>query len=400
MEYETFISSINELISQEKTSKQERLLQGECFNIFQIMGLASDEVHTHSSIIEELVNPNGMHGCGDVFLQLFLEQIPQLKELGFNTHTARSAVEYSVGEISTHYDEGGRIDILIEADNKAIVIENKIYAGDQPKQIYRYHKFAQGRYHSNFKLLYLTLDGKDPSQDSIHTLSDNDYICVSYKSDIKNWIEKCINQVANKPLIKATLLQYLNLINILTHQDMNNNISAQLSDLCTKPENIEAFVWMYEHYESIINRVMNERFVPQLEEVAKRNSLLFKIKKDSAKKNHQVDWINTRYMRFDFYKKTWDYFWLSFEFQSMNMKRCVWGFRYKEDDLRKQVPELKKSINDIIHGNMSDGWAVFNYMKPDDWISREIISEIYDNTLIDKIEDIIKGELPKVERFL
>lgn len=402
MNAQSFIEEINALIAQERNIRQEQLERGERFNIFQILGVTSDEVNTHSSLIAELLNPNGSHGCGDLFLRVFIEQIPQLNELNLNLTHVRTCVEYSIGELSANYDEGGRIDILIEADNKGIVIENKIYAGDQPKQLLRYHNFAQKRYRENFRLLYLTLHGKNPSVESTtNILSENDYTCISYACDIKNWLNMCIDKVGDKALLKATLEQYVNLINRLTHQDMDTQISSQLADLCTKPENIEAFVWMYENYETMINRIMNDVFVPQLEEIAQRNGLKFQIKEDCGKSNGKPDWINTRYMRFDFYKPEWKCFWLSFEFQSLNMRRCVWGFRYKSNELRGKSLDNKQAINNILHGNMSEGWAVFNYIKPDNWISKEVISKIYnEKTMMEEIEQIIKTALPQVKHLL
>jgi len=82
---------------------------------------------THSRIIGDLLDPNGTHGQGNLFL------VPFLEELGIpepNTGLWHVTVET------------GRVDILIWRnlpEKCAVIIENKSNgAGDRPNQIYRY----------------------------------------------------------------------------------------------------------------------------------------------------------------------------------------------------------------------------------------------------------------------
>lgn len=57
--------------------KYEKIAEitGENFNIFNILGLTTNEVRTHSAFIAELLNPNGSHGCKHIFLKLFIEEV-------------------------------------------------------------------------------------------------------------------------------------------------------------------------------------------------------------------------------------------------------------------------------------------------------------------------------------
>ena len=48
-------------------------LTGENFNVFSILQMESAEVKTHSAIIAELLNPQGSHSQGTLFLKLFLQ---------------------------------------------------------------------------------------------------------------------------------------------------------------------------------------------------------------------------------------------------------------------------------------------------------------------------------------
>jgi hypothetical protein len=43
------------------------------FNIFSITKIERYEVNTHSAMLSELLNPNGSHGQGAIFLKSFIE---------------------------------------------------------------------------------------------------------------------------------------------------------------------------------------------------------------------------------------------------------------------------------------------------------------------------------------
>jgi len=50
-------------------------LEGNDFNIFSILGIETKEVDTHSKFLYELLNPNGRHHQGKIFLNHFLKHI-------------------------------------------------------------------------------------------------------------------------------------------------------------------------------------------------------------------------------------------------------------------------------------------------------------------------------------
>ena len=117
-------------------------LSGQNFNIFSILQAESNEAKTHSNFIGELLNPNGSHGQGKKFLREFVKLFDIQ---GYNLDEVKVLVEYKVGSISYESIEGGRIDILIKNHkNDYIIIENKIYAHEQYKQLERYHNSIKG----------------------------------------------------------------------------------------------------------------------------------------------------------------------------------------------------------------------------------------------------------------
>lgn len=218
---------------------------GESFNIFRLLKLDSNEVRLHSALIGDLLNPLGSHKQGNVFLNLFYETLGITQLELEDSHSTDVCIEEYAGAVSKDFMSGGRIDIVIKSKNQPpIVIENKIYAGDQEKQLVRYR--AQ---YPNCKLYYLTLNGDLPSYSSIINIDGQklkeqvDYHTLSYKSDIMGWLISCRKAAVEKPLIRETLTQYINLIKHLTNQTMSDaNKKEILSTILSKPENIESAI--------------------------------------------------------------------------------------------------------------------------------------------------------------
>lgn len=220
------LSNIRQLVELDNKQKEEARKRGEHFNVFSVLRMETAEMETHSAFLASLLNPDGDHGMKDAFLESF---IAKTGCADLNLVTERCIVQVE------HFTGDGRIDILI-ADNlehKAIVIENKIYASDQDAQLKRYHNYATTNYKEGFRLLYLTLDGHDPSDDSRKGLSDTDFYCISYRNDILPWLEQCAREAYNKPLVRETINQYISLIKNLTNME-NNHFEASLNMLTSE----------------------------------------------------------------------------------------------------------------------------------------------------------------------
>ena len=212
-------------------------LTGERFNIFKVLDVSTQEVRMHSALLGELLHPKGSHGCGDVFLNYFLEQQKRKYQVyyskldGFKSGIALVKVEHHIpGGISADKTEGGRIDILVIAGNDQIIIENKIYAGDQNNQLIRYHNYDKAA-----PIFYLTLDGKSPSLTSCEDKPSGvclqegvDFVCISYKEDIIEWLQSCLKETVNLPLLRETIQQYIYLIKSLTYQTINHKMKDEI----------------------------------------------------------------------------------------------------------------------------------------------------------------------------
>ena len=227
------MEKLNFLLKEVKAirEKYEELsrLNGENFNLFDILDRRTDEVKTHSAMISELLNPKGSHGLGDEFLNLFLNLLNSLVADPNNQITIQDAketsvfVEYPIGEINENKTEGGRIDIYLTNKHFNICIENKIFADDQPFQLLRYQNFLGNK--TGKLLLYLTLEEDDPSEKSTINKEQGqdlkkktDYYCISYREHILRWLQECLKSSVSYPILRESINQYIILIKSLTNQ--------------------------------------------------------------------------------------------------------------------------------------------------------------------------------------
>lgn len=196
----------------------QRIASGEDYSVLET-AIKGNEEMMHSSVIASLLDTRGSHGQKCRFLELFLGCLPEQFK-SFDPSDARTACERYIGQKTE--DTGGRVDICIENSiGQMIVIENKIFAGDQEHQILRYVEFLRGRLRNRggveFPVLYLTPDGHSPSDDStqadgMQCRCSEDYVCISYKDVIVPWLDKCINEMQEKPHLKEHLTTYRDII--------------------------------------------------------------------------------------------------------------------------------------------------------------------------------------------
>ena len=392
MKEESIIELLNhvQLLETKRLQKvDEERKRGEWFNVFNVLGMSTDEVHTHSAFIAELLNPQGSHGCGDEFLKAFIEIIPGLEGFEIETVRAKAQVELSIGRINEDYTEGGRLDIIAYTDIHAIIIENKIYAGDKYNQLLRYHEYAESRYKNNNRILYLTLDGGSPSEGSTgkQMKEGKDYYSISYARDITNWLQRCIAIAVSKPLVRETLFQYLNLIKQLTNQTMEQNDKKELFELLTKyPEATSSILNAKDEY---IHFLYNKYVLPKIKTFAKNNNLLY----------HETEnlWTGKPYNGLYFRREDWKHYAIWIYSRSSGLVNFYDGI----STLIGVPCSMKQSKLDCMKGKSNDYWPYgFTYLKYKTW-DAQVIPDMIDkdghNPFAETIIDRVKTILEEVE---
>ncbi len=192
------------------------------FNVFSVLRSPSDEVNLHSRFLHALLNYRKPREAARGNLKDFLEHV------GIKDFEERGA---EVGR------ERDNIDILITtADKKkAVVIENKIWAIDQPEQLQKYHKKLKKQGYSDIYLLYLTPYGREPSKESV---GDLPYEALSYKAHLPPWLKRCQKRAYDEPELRESVAQYLHLVQKLTGTDFKGEYMNELRDLCLQDNNL------------------------------------------------------------------------------------------------------------------------------------------------------------------
>ncbi len=320
-----------------KKNKEMMKATGQNYNIFNILNLSSNETRLHSAFLAHLLNPKESHRLKEKPLETFLRKI----EVDFiNISSAHISVEEHIGFLNE--DTGGRIDILIKDGlGNAVIIENKIYAGDQPKQLLRYHNYGKSKT-KQFKLIYLTLEGSQPSNESTGN-QGIDFHTLSYSNNIKEWLEECIMYAARFPLVRETINQYIILINQLTNQDMNALNEKEIIDLLmSTPEAVESALTIASKTsklkETLIEKCLNSSF----KEFAQKYGFEFKV--DSE--------LNKAYRGFNFYREHWDSR-IRIEFQGNNFVGMIYGIKAKDP---KAYPSIKRERITAIFSSKYSEW--------------------------------------------
>ena len=111
MEIESILAEISEIYRKAEKNRLEKVKQGEFFNVFNTIGLRTEEVRLHSAFIAELLNPQGMHGLSSQFLEAFLKILGYPKDYLDIHKVSQDIKERFIGPVTDK--EGGRIDIII-----------------------------------------------------------------------------------------------------------------------------------------------------------------------------------------------------------------------------------------------------------------------------------------------
>ena len=367
---QALLDKILKLVETDRTLQAQRIKDGDTFNVFSILGLQSYEVRTHSAFIGELLSPTGSHGCNDKLLAAFLKSVPALADFVFNTKNAEVTLEASIGTTNKTMTEGGRIDLLIKSGNKVIVIENKIYADDQKNQMKRYQNFCQQ--YDDYRLLYLNLDGIEPSEDSIvDMVLDEDYHIISYSEDILYWLEQCKKVCKNRMLVLSSIVQYSNLIKELTNQ-MNDNTEKELMSLLSSKDNMEKTAIILDRYQKLKDKFFEEQFVKKIVSWAKRQDME----------------VTDEYVNFPFAirPKSWKNHWIVLE--SPKVRHAIQVYR-NAGKVHKQI-----QLDSLNSGSTDKVWP-FGYL----WCTETLNSneKIVNGEAYNEIKNVITSILNELE---
>ena len=273
LDIQRFFQEVASICALEQAQQEERNRKGENYNLFSILSIERYELK-HSALIANLLDPEGSHGCGDAFLRAFFELALKGTASSLESSSPDSCTEHYTGPIAG--DTGGRIDILVKSSQYGLIIENKIYAGDQDKQLIRYDNYGKEIFGADgYLLVYLTLYGYDASKESTATKSAEEvgYLRLSYAEDILRWLEQCARLAYDKPLVRESLNQYIRTIKQLTYQDMNQKNIEKIIDLAV--DHPEVVATLSSNRDAIAQGIRKKYIFAELKKYADQKGWLY-----------------------------------------------------------------------------------------------------------------------------
>ena len=188
--------------------------------------------------------------CRELFLDMLkhaCKRNPDTVKYSENIDALRTTIgDYSnwintehrlIEHVGNKVRDRGRADIWIgnsSKDNRSspsyrLIIENKIYADNQDRQLRRYFRYLIGDNRINAGLFYLCLtddqqrkEGAKKSAEPFYSESgskkdeETKYVIITYKNDIANWLKQIIELKDLEPNFKTGVEQYFNIVEQIT----------------------------------------------------------------------------------------------------------------------------------------------------------------------------------------
>ena len=368
---------------------RQRAMGKHDYNIFTLFHGFSDEVNLHSNFIASLLDPNGDHYKNDLFLKLFLETCG-IDD--FSIDTSRATV----------FKEFKHIDIYISDGKKHIILENKVYAKDQPTQIARYIEAIkkEGAEDEDIYVLYLHPDGKLPDNQSFgdyhaKLLGENPSIkfkVISYSKEILEWIDRCKNEVSNITDLNVFLSQYKDVIEMIYDRykridEMNNEDLIEIFK-----DNYRAVSDIVSNYEQTRRKIINDFF----QNISDSLKDIYKEEKgfEISQPNNIITDYGKNCQPIKITQKRWELFDFAIEFMDKDLKKPIIGFVKNE---KSKSIELKYITMDgkIIKDNY---WIVYKDITRDD-ICKDIVKENFKKALLDDIKNFINEFNEKISNL-
>lgn len=242
-------------------------------NIFRMLKVKTKE-NIHSQFIISVIN-----SCDKAKI-LFLEMLKDIVKENANIVVNANFKVVSEKTLKGTIDEfesdkkNGRVDIFLsdkyektdkyeksEGDKNRILIENKIYAGEQKEQINKYYNQYWKDKNKGYKgaLFYLTLEKKAATKYSAGDLeSGKHYFLLSYNEHIIPWLKEILNpknEVGEK--LSFYIKDYIEILKELT------TLSEMIETGCNSKD--KKFIKEYNSY-------LELRFWNYIEEILIRNN--------------------------------------------------------------------------------------------------------------------------------
>lgn len=174
------------------------------FNLFDVLKITNSEIR-HSNILAWLFDPNENHGLGDNFIKSFINKV--VSKCDQNKYNAFELLlqdfhSYQVYRESKHMD----IVLVSKEEKTAVIIENKIWAGESTHQLNNYLEKSKTEYKDCKQILYvfLTPYGREASD-------IENWISFSYEEIIDS-LENAMKALSLREEVSIIIRNYIDIV--------------------------------------------------------------------------------------------------------------------------------------------------------------------------------------------
>ena len=357
---------------------------------FNVFNRIEHKENALSDIIADLLNPAGSHGQQRMFLKAFLRQI----------NTNGSLLEQPCKVRREFPCDSGRIDILVTFNSRfRIGIENKLGAGEGYNQVRRYRDCLNRVSDGQFRLIYLTPDGREP--DSISSEEENRLRLMSYRSDVLEWLRECV-QLCESDKFRWFLRDFMDYIPTMIEgrRQMPGEEDIIIRRALKSRENLEMTLDIhFAGYE--LRKKLIKDFLIKLKECL-----------DQHLERPEWEFVDDRLLeeplrngsRFNFAKTSWN------GRYPIGIERCggrtIYGVREVSEE---RIPSLEKAINHAMPkaGKSDPSWEWYRYWEDryGNWDTKEaLLNRKYDeeavNQLCNELILIMKVATPIIDNYV
>lgn len=353
---------------------EEREKNEDNFNMFTILRKESDEVYLHSRFLSALLDPNGPHRLGTLCLNSFLERI----ESDFK-YDEKSLEVYPNNHNRSEYKE---IDICFidRATKKAVIVENKIYHDDTNHEDKGQLENYYGRLieedkipEDEIEVYYLTLDGHEPSEDSVRLSGKypelHDKVkCISYSVEILEWLRIIVKECYNKPSLRESIIQYIKIVENMTNNDISIDEIKEITSLIGMNEdNLMSAKLLIDNFVRVKRHTIFDFYIELESELRRRDFEILQKPDEDEISNHVGDRPIKRKVDLVFIiRKENIPVWIEADFDDW----LCWGVCNGKDEEIKVSKEVSYKINSFVSKNsefiQEDIWLCWKYLGEND----------------------------------
>ncbi|MDP2721820.1 MAG: PD-(D/E)XK nuclease family protein [Bacteroidales bacterium] len=205
-------------------------------NIFEILNISNAEIR-HSNFLAWLLDAEGSHGLGDIFIKRFLREI-------FYDNKVMGVSQFEIEQLDLSQAEIRRewrnIDLLIIVDDIVICIENKFLSKEHTNQLTRYKEIIESEFKGRRNIFaYLTPFGES-------SFSEIDvYSFISYEMIVD--------------ILTRILSVYDDTINDSVYNYINDYITILKRNIMSSDELTELAKQIYRNHKDLLDFIFDKK---------------------------------------------------------------------------------------------------------------------------------------------